>query len=670
MASRLAIAAALVVGLSGLAVPTAAFAEDPVALGGAYVLDTVGVLDGREAEVGEALDELYADAGIQMFVVYVDTFTGVGADESWAMAAAELNGLGPADLLLAVAVDDRNFDYWYGDEFPVSDATVIEIENDVIIPNLRDNEWAAAAIEAAEAYGNAGAGGGGVPIVPILIVLAIVGVIIFFIARNRSKNGAARTAAPEKLTQKQLDQRAGSLLVQLDDELRTSEEELGFAIAQFGEGATKQFSKALAGARAKVAEAFELKQALDDAKPDTAEEKRSMTTRIIQLCEAADAELDAQADAFDELRKLEQTAPQAADAVAATLEPLRKRIAGAEKEIARLNEQYSAEAVAPAAGNPEQASRLLAATTNALEEARTALDEGRSSDAAVAVASAQASVGQATQLLDGVDTLGKDLQEASARLDEAIGDARADLAEAQAVPSTGATAADAARLAPLVASTSTALESVSHDAKANPISSLGRIEQLRSRLGEGLASARNTQTRLAKAQAALDRTLVSARSEISSAEQFISTRRGAIGADARTRVSEARRHLDKAVALATTDPEAALREAEQAGDLARTASRQAQADLQGFSPSGLGGGRSSGGDAVLGAVIGGLLGSGMGSRGGVFGGSSRGGMLGGGSPRRGGSSARPSFGGSSRRGGSGGGRASRGIGGKSRGGRF
>ena len=63
----------------------------------------------------------------------------------------------------------------------------------------------------------------------------------------------------------------------------------------------------------------------------------------------------------DELRQLEQNAPEAADAVAAELQPLRARVPAAEAELEQLKTRYSAEAIAPVADNPAQASRLLAA---------------------------------------------------------------------------------------------------------------------------------------------------------------------------------------------------------------------------------------------------------------------------------------------------------------------
>ena len=163
------------------------------------------------------------------------------------------------------------------------------------------------------------------------------------------------TANPEGMTQEELDRRAGTLLVQLDDSLKSSEQELGFAVAQFGETATADFTAVLASAKQKVQQAFELQQQLEDVDPETAEQKRAMTTQIIQLCESADAELDAQADAFDELRQLEKNAPQELAEVRAEAAKMAERKDAAAAALAALVSTYADSAVKPVAGNIEQA---------------------------------------------------------------------------------------------------------------------------------------------------------------------------------------------------------------------------------------------------------------------------------------------------------------------------
>jgi uncharacterized membrane protein YgcG len=102
MKSRFVLGAAVAIAVS-LAMPAAAHAQDPVDLDGAYVLDQAGVVTGSEDNIEASLDRLYADTGIQLFVVYVDSFTGAASAADWANTTAELSQLGEKDALLAIA---------------------------------------------------------------------------------------------------------------------------------------------------------------------------------------------------------------------------------------------------------------------------------------------------------------------------------------------------------------------------------------------------------------------------------------------------------------------------------------------------------------------------------------------------------------------------------------
>ena len=214
--SRWAAATAVLIGVLVLGAPAmAAHAEDPVELGGAYVLDTVGAVSGDESRVIRALDELYDDAGIQLFVVYVSTFTGADSAVDWADRTAILNSLGSDDLLLAVAVDDRQYALSVDQAFPLSDADLNEVES-AIESELRDDAWADAAIAGAEAIATAANGGstpvdpadpgtpstdgGGIPILPIIGGAAVVGGGIFLFSRLRKRSRDGRvTAQPDQM---------------------------------------------------------------------------------------------------------------------------------------------------------------------------------------------------------------------------------------------------------------------------------------------------------------------------------------------------------------------------------------------------------------------------------------------------------------------------------------
>ncbi|GAB2462244.1 hypothetical protein HD599_000938 [Conyzicola lurida] len=647
MRSRIVVGAALLAGLFAV-VPTAAHAQDPVDLAGAYVLDESGVLDGDTSGIEAALDTLYAEAGIQLFVVYVDSFDGADSSAEWADTTAEISGLGATDALLAIATDDRVYQVSVAEDFPLSDSDLADIEADRLVPELRDDDWEGGAIAFADGLRGEGNGSGSLPVWPfiLLLVAAFVGVLVYLFTRRarRAAAGESKLASGEP-TQKELDQRAGTVLVEIDDSLRTSEQELGFAVAQFGEEATREFAAALATAKTHVAEAFGIRQKLDDAFPETPAQKRELTLQLIGLAESADTALDAQADAFDALREVEKNAASILDSVDAAAGALDARVRATEATVAQLAGRFSPAAIATVVDNVARARTLLQLAAASSSTARAAIAPAGGSkngqtvaSPAVPVRAAQAGVAQAGQLLDAVDSLAAALDRAVRDLDEAVAETNRDLAEARAVPG--------AELESVIAATSAGLAAVLPGSEKNPLDAIERVERLDETLGQALAAVRDRQAQEASARSSLDRVLASARTQIATGEEFLTTRRGGVGTDARTRLSAARQALDEAQSLAATDPVGALSSAHRASSLAQQGTDLARGEVDYFERSnadrgysgGLGGSMST--DSILGGILGGLLQGGGGWSGG-----------GGGSWSGGGSSSRrsTSYGGSSRR---------------------
>ena len=227
---------------------------------------------------------------------------------------------------------------------------------------------------------------------------------------------------------------------------------------------------------------------------------------------------------------------------------------------------------------------------------------------------AEEAIEQAGTLLDGVRRLADELAQAANRLVEARAEIEADLAEARLLPGAELAAA-AARAEAALTSAGREVGSQDGSGGGDPLAALRRLDEAGTALDEALADAQEAREAGERAAAQLDRTLLAARSGIAAASDFIATRRGAVGSDARTRLAEAQRHLDTAVGLARSAPVDALREAQQADALAQEALRLARDDVQRWSPP-RGGGGSSGID--LGSlVLGGIL---LGGRSGGFGG--------------------------------------------------
>ena len=686
--------------LFGLLIPllaiSACTSSDPVRLND-QVTDEVGALDGRRDEVNDALARLRADTGLQLFVVFVDSFGGTAAQQ-WTDATAERSGLGDRDALLAVATGDREYSYSFDANYPLSDAQLDQVAATAIEPALSQNDWAGAVIGAANGYRAALSGqpvpapaivpgeaspddsstGGGVLLVVALIAVAALAVGVLLYARRRKPpRGSARTGPPvdpndplAAVSTQQLNDRANNLLIEVDDSLRTSERELGMATAEYGSEATASFSAALASAKTEVAEAFRLRMELEDVPKEDEAGIRKRLAEIIRHGEAADARLDAEADAFDELRQLESTLDDTINALTRRQAELDKQLPAATADLDALRASFTGPALAAVAGNPGQATQRLQFAAAALAKAYEEKTAGRRPAAALSVRAADQALDQTDELFAAIGTVGTDLRAAKEAIAPLLAEVESGLDAARTASTSGGRGghtdpADAQMSGQLTEAVNAAEQAVAATRSAmtestmDPLAEQRRLRDADAALDQALGRLREDNERRSRAAAMLHHAISAARAEIAAAADFLNTRRGAVGSHARTLLAEAQRHLVRAETLATEDPVAALAEAQRADQIAEQAGRAAQSDVDGWAgyaqPGGFaGGGRSSGIDGLAGAILGGILiGGGRGGWGGGWGG----GGYGGGGRRGGGGGfggrSPGGFGGSSRRGGGG-----------------
>ena len=678
--------------IGGLGAPLPARADDPVQFEQSHIVDNVDALGDREPEVLEALDQLFADTQVDLYVAYVSSFEGVDDPSAWADFTAVDNGFGDNDVLLAVATDDRQYQLSVSNDFVLDDAQLAAVQNTAIEPSLRVNDWAGAAINGATALQQSVDGeplsepqitpgeptsgsGGGVPgwvgILVALVVLGAVVTVVLVLVRRRGKAPVAAPAGAPEVPTAELKREASSALIETDDAIKTSGQEVGFAVAQYGAAAAEPFQAAVSTAAGKLSEAFTLQQRLDDAEPDTEEQVRAWYRQIIALCGEANRALDEQAEDFDQLRQLEANAPAAAAELEGELAAIDARLDAAEAGVDSLAGRYTAAAIDTVADNPDQAAERLTFATNALTEARSRLTAGEASAAAVGIRAAEEAVDQAKLLVDAVDRLAADLQRAEAGIPAMLADLDADLVTARALPAEGAVPG-------AIAQTEQALGEVRSRLAApplNPIELVQVLEATNATMDAAVQGARDAQLQTQRLTQALNQSMLAARSQVSAADDYITARRGAVGAEARTRLAEAARLTAQAESLVPTDPAAALAVSQRAGSLAAEATAMARRDVDGFSRDddddlgdffgGGGSARRGGSNGSMGAVLGGILIGQIlgGGGGGGFGGGGFGGMGGGGRRSSGGG-----FGGGGRRPGSFGGSGTRGR--RGGGGRF
>lgn len=599
--------------------------QDPVDFGAGHVVDDAHVLSPHDvATITAAAKQLYDQHHVDLFVVYVDTFTTPTEAADWANDTAARNGLGQRDYLLAIATSGRTYYLSGDDDGPVSASQLDGIEQNNVEPRLHAGDWAGAGVAAATGLGDAlgGSGGGATFFWASLVGVVVVGLLVFLLVRmrrTRRKQAAAAPATPQSelhtIPLTDLERRAGSALVQTDDAIRTSEQELPYAAAQYGATAVVPFQEALDAAKGQLREAFALKQRLDDAEPDTDEQRREWNIHIVQLCGAANQTLDAQADAFDELRALEKRIPEATAELTSRVSALRQRLTTARSALDGLARRYADAAIATVHDNIDQASQRLDFAETALAGA-TQQAAGNAGAAAVGVRAAEESADQAGLLLDAVDRLGADLDAAQQSLDRTIAELRSDLAEARTLAASSDPGGTIAATTAGTEQTVTDVQAALAAGRVDPLELARRLDAANRSIDAVLQGVRDARAQAQRAQSALQQTLLTARARVSACEDFLTARRGAVGAEARTRLAEASRLVAQAEQTSATDPVSALAQAQRAAQLADEATQLAEQDVGGFQP-GVGGGLGGifgggtagprGGGGLVGAVLGGIL---------------------------------------------------------------
>lgn len=605
--------------------PGAASAAEPPQLGSGYVLDEADALTpDEEQQAQDRLSQLSSESGLQLWVVFVDTFTAPSDAGEWADATAEMNGLGDEQYLLAISTEGRQLYLSAPPQGPLSESELVAVE-EAAGSALSNDDWAGAVDAAAGSLRDQAA--------PSYVIWWIIGGVVVVgaaVAGGLALAGAAKKRREEREAREKLQAevddfrtRAAGLLVEMDDSLRTAEQELGFAVAQFGSESVADYEKALASAREALNRSFLIQQQLEDTEPETLDEQREQYGKIVWLLEKADAELDEKAESFDALRAIEQNA----DDVLARLTQQRAQAAdGPERitaEIARLRQTYASPALDDVDDNAEEAASRLEFIDVRLAEARDNLASGARGDAALDLHEAEQAFGQLDDLVTAVTGLAATFAAAEKDARETIADLENDIRSAQGV------ADPDGRLARAITATREHIDRARTNLQGGertPLLVVEALDAANDQMDAALATAREAEEARQRRDAQIEQAVRQASSQISSADQLVRTRRGAVGSSARTRLAEAQAALDEALALRQSDPERALASARRARDAARQAASQAHSDARRYASSGTGSGV---GQQIVGGIIGGLIGgaiSGGGRRGSGWGGGSRGGL--------------------------------------------
>ncbi|MEW5810047.1 MAG: TPM domain-containing protein [Actinomycetota bacterium] len=614
-----------------------------------YLTDQVGALDAAgTTQVQNAIDTLYDDRRIRLWVVYVDTFSGQDA-QSWAQATYRRSDLGSQDAILAVATVDRAYALLAPTE-AIGSVDIDKVRRDDVEPLLRKADWAGAAVAAANGLAATGTSSGswlGLVIALGVIALGLV-MLVLWQRRRRKKRREAEIAAAQRVDPSDpaalagisvdaLDDLSRRIVVEVDNEVRTSESELALAVEEFGEHDTAAFTRAVTGAKTTLAQALNVRHILDDAIPETPQQRRDLLTRVVVAAAKADRELEAQREAFAQLRDLVINAPTRLDALTQQVVDLTARIEPAGQTLTRLKAQYAETALVSVADNIDEARQRLTFAEQNIDTARAlvARPADRQGGLVDAIHAAEAALGQARTLLDAVDSADTDINRAVAGLPAAIADAQSGITAAGTQLAQGSIAV----ATQLSAARDAAVAAVAHaqsDGANDPLGAFTRLTQADAELDRLLADVAEERETTARLTRTYDQALFTAQSRVRAVSDYIDTRRGVIGPEARTRLAEAVRQLQAAQDKRANNLTEAVAHANGAAMLAAQAQQLANSDVLAAQrhfngPYGGGGGGGQMGAVIGGIILGNVLSGAMrGGFGGGFGGGGFGGGFGGG----------------------------------------
>lgn len=189
--------AVLTILTAGLLLASPAGAQPPSQLRD-HITDTTGALTdpGREA-VSSAIDRLYRDRHIQLWVVYVDNFSRHKPD-NWAAGTRSASGLGGQDALLAIATNTKAYSFTVPPQVqgPTA-ASLNSLRRNQIEPVLGAKDWSGAAVAAADGLDKLASSAKPAspskpiwPLVAIGVIVVVLVVLLFVLYRARRRRRA------------------------------------------------------------------------------------------------------------------------------------------------------------------------------------------------------------------------------------------------------------------------------------------------------------------------------------------------------------------------------------------------------------------------------------------------------------------------------------------------
>jgi chromosome segregation ATPase len=371
-------------------------------------------------------------------------------------------------------------------------------------------------------------------------------------------------------------------------------------------------------ARETLKQAFVVRQKLDDDVPEPLPERRDLLTRVVVSAAKANKELDTQSASFRQMRDLVFNAPERLDSLTQQLVTVTARLEPSDAKLAQLRTEFDESALASVARNVNAARERVAFADEAITRGRELAAKpvaGEVGDLIDCVRGAESSLQQATTMLDAVDSAASDIRRAVSTLPSAIDDIQRGINQAGEQIAKGGLA-KAAELSAARDAAVAAVSAAQSNGNADPLGAFTQLTQADADLDRLLASVSEEREAADRLQRSYDQALSTAESRVRSVSDYIDTRRGSVGPEARTRLNEAIRQLEAAEAKRATAIDEAIKHANGASMLAAQAQQLANDDVQAGQrqyQASYGGRRQSDMGAMVGGIIlGNILTGGMG----------------------------------------------------------
>ena len=368
----------------------------------------------------------------------------------------------------------------------------------------------------------------------VLILLPIILITAIVRSQRKTRKTVVGTQEQQRV-QSTLD--LARMLLDADDVVRASEDEIEFARAQFGPDAVASFSSAIDNARALVSRGFALQRGNEDgSNPVSTQEMNDFINRL----NAAMNQLVQERQSFTERRNKEANIGEQVSDLLDSIAQTRNQISQAEMDLQTLKLAYSAEAIASLIGRPDQARALLDQAETSAKEALAAQQSGQNAYETLEVA--RRALALARHQLESITQAPDQLAHSSELLTAAIGSITSDISDVTRLK------ADPVAFKPLVDSAQAAISGghAAQNGQGDPLAALESLRLAEAALDEALAPLRSAEERAQRAQSGIDALLSQADSEVARANQHITSHGSLVGFDARSQLSFARSALQNA----------------------------------------------------------------------------------------------------------------------------